>query len=1006
MPSAKSIAFIPLGVGLESDAADVVLSVGKALEVENGFFLRTGENARRYGGIALSKTKIGGGNIPPAWALAGHGDALVSLSLPGSSPINVWSPGANRWASGTIATEQRGPIRPRRTQIAGDGRNPTLTYLAGFYFSGWQTISSTGTVVHHQAAIDASTGEQIASRTVDSTIVGQVLGHVVVTAGASTAVFVRHSTVGISFDVWAISGGVPTYNVTTNVAVATGPQQPRFLDAIGDPAPLVRVVYTDGTNALGLDYNPSTFASTAWNLKDSVGAAVPVDGTLGWMLDVGFGGSGLLAVMTTSLAAGAKTQWNVPSSGVNRAAVTTYTLDAGAGTVRRITGFTRTADPNGEFTVAWTNGPPTLPSNVDFTKIVHRASGVITAASPFYRGLSLASKPWTYNGDYYALAAFLGSVTQATYYIVRIPGPTNLAFPAPLAIIAPGAAEWATSAGSFCPVASTGIVGQFVTGAAVGIRLAGGGISTAVIASDLITINHSALGGLDGLGNPTQAMGSLFVPGGVLAQYDGQTYAEAGFAYGPEALTLTANATPGGLTAASDYYWATVYAYPDGQGRLWRSRPSVTTKRTIGAETSQNVRSPTLRTLGRAGVIIEIYRGKAGVANFLQKVGQISNDHTVDSVTFVDSMSDATLDSQEPLYTNGGVLRNDTLPSALCVLAAKGRVFVVSADNPREIWPSNTIVPGQGLSFSEDMIIRVDDVYGDLTGIVDLDDKIILSKKSAIYAFNGDGPDVLNRGSFTDPQIVARGVGTINPRSLLSTRDGVLFQTAAVRPVIEMLDRSLSIARPDGVPIGAGVQRYPERIMASVLVAKQGQARFYTFTGRTLVLDLLSGMWTTFLGQATQGATLWNDQAVYTASDAFGAVSITREDDTGATWTDVGIAYTRKITTPWIAAAGIDGFEHLNAAQGLGQTVGDHSLNVSIAKGYSDTDIAGSKTYAMTVAGRPTWNWELPPRFRRAEAFKFTLTETCNTAGAKINGVALEIAVRRGLARRPGADRS
>lgn len=1012
MPGSKQTAFVPMSVGLATNVADVMLPVGAGvLEVENGFFLRSGECVRRYGSVELNNTTVGGGAaLPQSWAMATHKGGLLSLQLPGARPLASWAPTRSEWATDggsipAVATEMRGPIKPTRTQVSGDGRNPAMAYVGGYYFVGSQTLSSTGTVINHQAVLDAATGEQVFKRSFDTTIVATVLGHMVVTVGSSYAVFVYHTTGNdIAFSTWTLAN-LPAGPSTTTFAT-TSTQAPRLLDAIGDAgSTLVRVVYSGGGNAAGVDFSPATLATTAWTFTDAAAAAIPIDGTLGWMLDTGFGGSGKLAVMTSSNAQGTRVQWDVPAAGAARQATATHTLDAAAGLdVRRIVGYTRSSSAGGEYTVCWTRGTVTLPATTDFTNIYHRAGGVVSGSSTIYRSASLVSKPWTYGGDYYALVGFLGSVTQATYYVVRIPLPTpGLAFPAPLAIIAPNAAEWVSS-GSFCTVANPS-TGKFVTAANVGIRLQGGGISTAVIASDMLTIEHSQVGVNDGLGQPIEAADSTFVPGGVLGQFDGLSYATAGFAYGPEPLTLTANATPGGLTPTAIYYWATVFAYPDGQGRLWRSKPSITTSRTIGAETSQNVRSSTERLVGRAGGFIEFYRGVAGIASELRKVGQMANDPTVDTLTFVDSMSDATLLTQPPIYTTGGIKPNDTLPGALSVIATKDRVFVVPTDNPRQIWPSSRVTDGDGLFFSEDNIIAVDDSFGDLTGgLAALDDKVVSLKAAAVYAFNGDGPDPLGRGGFSEPQIVALGVGCTNPKSVVSTREGVIFQsTSTPKPGMQMLDRSLAIANgPDGAPFGAAVQRYTETIIASVLVPKQSQARFFAPSGRVLVADLITGQWTTYVyASPLQAATVWGGQVIY----ATGFAQYGREDDTGAVRTDLGVAYARRIASAWVQSGGVKGFEHVIAIQGVGQTAGDHTLTATLYQNLDDTDVAGTRPYTMTVAGRALWNWELVPRYRRSEAFKVVLVETCTTAGAKINGVAFEVSARRGLSRRREADR-
>jgi len=1007
MPGPKTNLFIPLGVGIRTDVDDKLLPLGKVVGLENAFCLRSGEIVKRYGGAALGTTTTAGGTLRQPHALGAHSSGLVSFSTPGIEPASSWSPTGLKWAGnrGTlpvISSDRRGPLRATRQQLTSDGRKPTIAYSSGYFFVGYQTLSATNTIIHHQVIIDATTGEQLFARAVNTTLAQS--SQVVVIVQNTYAVFCYQTTGGnISFDRWTIAALASPANQTAGAGDSGF--SARF-DAIADGS-VVRVAYSDGTPKVkGVDFDPAALTTSIWTLNDATAATVHMDVTLGWMQD--FGASGKLALCTADGTQGVRVQWDIPRSGATRQAVSTYTLDGAEFQVRCIDGWTRDATATGEFTVVWHHGA-SLPSTLDLIRIFVRNSGAIsemTAAEP--HGTSLCSKAWTFGGDYYILAGYLGTVTQSTYYVLRIPAPGSdpIIRGTPLAIIAPGTAEFTSGSpginGSFCNVAAVSAT-RFVTGGNIIVRLTNGGISNAIIGVSSITIDHSTAGAADGLGQPVFAADSLFVPGGALGQFDGVSFAEAGFAYFPEQPAISNNGA-GGLTAASTYWWRVVYAYADAQGRIWRSRPSVIESFTLsGGATAAKLHTPTLRLTGRTNVFIEFYRGLPGDNVLLQKVGQIANDPSVDFVDFTDTMSDATLPSQQVLYTTGGVQPNDTIPGFIFVIATRGRLIGVSGDDTNEIWPSNLIVPGEGPRFSEDNIIRIEDDHGGIVGLGTIDDKIIVVKGDALYAFNGDGPNELGQGGFSTPQIVAPNFGASNAKSILSTAAGVFFQPTNTINGMRLLDRGLGIARnADGTYVGSEVQAYSETVTASIVVPKQAQARFYTASGRTLVYDLSAAMWSTFTGQPATAACLWNGQPVYATPSA----AVVVEGAPGAVYTEAGAAYALKVTSPWVQLSGFRGFQRISRMQGLGATAGDHTLGISLYKDFDSTTTTETpKSYPVTLAGNPRWEWEVKPAVQRLSAFQIVITETSSTAGPKIDGVTLRIGTKPGLTRYGAAQR-
>jgi len=218
MPGPKTNLFIPLGVGIRTDVDDKLLPLGNVVGLENAFCLRSGEIVKRYGGAALGTTTTAGGTLRQPHALGAHSSGLVSFSTPGIEPASSWSPTGLKWAGnrGTlpvISSDRRGPLRATRQQLTSDGRKPTIAYSSGYFFVGYQTLSATHTIIHHQVIIDATTGEQLFARAVNTTLAQS--SQVVVIVQNTYAVFCYQTTGGnISFDRWTIAALASPANQT------------------------------------------------------------------------------------------------------------------------------------------------------------------------------------------------------------------------------------------------------------------------------------------------------------------------------------------------------------------------------------------------------------------------------------------------------------------------------------------------------------------------------------------------------------------------------------------------------------------------------------------------------------------------------------------------------------------------------------------------------------------------------------------------------------------------
>ena len=102
--------------------------------------------------------------------------------------------------------------------------------------------------------------------------------------------------------------------------------------------------------------------------------------------------------------------------------------------------------------------------------------------------------------------------------------------------------------------------------------------------------------------------------------------------------------------------------------------------------------------------------------------------------------------------------------------------------------------------------------------------------------------------------------------------------------------------------------------------------------------------------------------------------------------------------TPWISFAGVGGLERIYRLQGLGATVGDHTLTAVVYGNGDGSTVLTTKAVSLTAG--PTWPWELRPAVQKLTSMKIKLTETFTfggTAGPSIVGLALVAGVKVGL---------
>jgi hypothetical protein len=505
-----------------------------------------------------------------------------------------------------------------------------------------------------------------------------------------------------------------------------------------------------------------------------------------------------------------------------------------------------------------------------------------------------------------------------------------------------------------------------------------------------------------------QANGSLLLNGGVLSQYDGKSVTEQGFNQSPVIAGADTIATTGGHMPDGTYRYLIVYQWYDASGNLHQSAPSsVYTVDLIGGTSTQkvtlyyNTLSLTQRTTGSSKVQVAIYRTMASGTEYFQitsPLTPVTNDPTVAVSSFVDTYADVSLETGEPVYTAGGIISNDSPPAALVMGVRQNRVYIVPSEAPNTVWYSKTInsanfnTNGDGLSFSGAFYFQTDSVTGAVTGLAEMDEKLILFKDADVLVVTGDGPNNAGGGSsLSPPQPNPSTSGCSTQKSVALTPNGIIRKTAKG---FYLLDRSLSDSY-----IGAKVEAYNSQdVTAVTLTSDINQIRWLTSSGYALVYDYFFNQWSTFTNHTGYSSDVVS--GVYTYATTGGKVY--QENTT--TFLDNATAYALKAQVAWIKLSSLQGFQRVRRLAILGDyangSSASHQVQASFAYDYGTT-FTTPVPYtlgASSGAGVMQYRERLP--IQKCESVTMLIEEvTTGASGESVSftDLALEVGMKRGI---------
>ncbi len=562
----------------------------------------------------------------------------------------------------------------------------------------------------------------------------------------------------------------------------------------------------------------------------------------------------------------------------------------------------------------------------------------ITSCPVFARGCGLASKAFTFGGNIYLNVA-TQSQQQSTYFTLDQTG--NVVAKA-VGQLGGGYVSSSDYVLPECQQLSSGVFSY--------TNLVKGIVNTeAGAVQSLLGVNSTKLDFFDSNSYLSSNLaGELYVVGGILQRYDCARYTEVGFHMYPEAIVATP-VLSGGAMADGVYDYAVTYEWIDNTGATEISTPSIVQAVTLtggGGAGSVQLTIPTLRLTKKPNVRIVVYRtvGAGGsTGSILYRVTSALlptyNSTTVDTVTFTDTLADASITSNGALYTQpltvgtNPVLPNAAPPACAFITTFSNRIVISGGDLSSLLWYSQTAIPGSPAQFSGLLTLNVDPDGGPITALARMDDKLVIFKQSGIFYITGQGPTATgDLNDFGLPiQIPSGDVGCSSSNSIVLTPMGLLFQSLNG---IYLLDRGLNCTYK-GVPVEQYTLPTGQNLtLTSATLVPNQWVIFTTSSGTALVYDYFYDQWSTFTNHPAFDSDLWiggANQFVW-ANASTGVVY----QQTPGTFTDNGTPIPFSLTTSWLTFAQIQGYQRIYHAFLLGQYKGAHTLNVGVGYDYDD----------------------------------------------------------------------
>ena len=961
-----------------------------------------------YGGIqarhpyaAMSNAIVGGGTLANCRKMVANGTELLCFT---SDSLYSWSPTLAAWV--LKATYLAAKVAERDVfNTPGDQHDYDRAELGGITFFCWAEYLPAGETVAF-AAIDTATGavvfpptsvpQGVSSRPrlvalqtrvlflfqtgTDSTtnpLVGFALNPAAIAlTGIATVVGV--GTFNHFYDVCQIIG-------TDSAAIVYRRQTTTSYDVAKISSALVTVAQTKALALVGSCAISSSPSGTSLTIMRSNAGTVTAD-----------------LVVVSTLADGAAVNVNVGTTG-------------SANNPGWMTCAHRSVQVGGQWTcyLFWDNGVSPISTNTNAFNDAGTQTGAL-AFPPFY--LSPASRAFDANGRVFVWLAFaeasnsfiLGNQSrlQNTYFLYRddfllvakaaadnsAGRPQTPARLPGVAVTAAGSYAWC---GGIARLVSLGTPGATAFGARAPRDI--------VTTFDTNEARRAARFGQ-----------TLYITGGEILQYDGQSLFEVGFHVSPWAFAAVASGAGGGLAAGSYAYKLTL-RYVNGRGDTERSTTAAVSLPTAAAGNITTIFGiPTIFPSHKLAlnpyrvdspIVFEAWRtvvNPTAEAPFYLVTSKdptattnpnryLVNDPSGSALpTFTDSLTDAVASTHEINPENNGVLVSLAPPAATIIHATADRLFLAGiAGQPDTVWYSRQRNDGEVASFNDALTFLVPTptpTGGDITAVWFMDQTCIVFRQTAIYSFPGAGFDNLGNGQNYGPaRVISTEVGAQNAESVMLMATGIVFKS---NRGWYLLDRSHGVQY-----IGADVSAYDGDVITSTRITTGAHQLRTVSASRMTVFDFERQTWAEWTINDALGGTMFG--GVYTYLTATGP----KQEQAAYT----AMTYGLDVESAWLKLADLQGFSRVRRIYALGEFRSPFALRMRVARDYQ-ADGAGNPLWFddVIIAATPATVGSAmqlmhSPTQQQGESYKVRLTAVALATSASIATAAPSVTVFEAL---------
>jgi hypothetical protein len=976
---------IPFARGLDTKTDPKQVQIGNFLSLENSIFTK--------GGLLQKRNGFGTVSSLPDTSSVYLTTFNKNLTAIGTS-LQAYVEGNQNWVDKgniqPISLSVLPTVRSALDQIQCDSVISSNGIVCTVF-----TESNNGTLDYKYVISDSTTGQNIVDQTLIPSGTGTVSGsaRVFILAGYFLIVFTNTVAGSHNLQYIAVSINNPSITQSSGILASTySPTNALNWDGIVLGNNFYFAYYTtSGGSGIRVNFLESSFAlATAASFAEtSTIISVTADTS----------NPSNPVIYVSSYNSGSSTGYSFAVNTMLQTLMTPTEIIT-SGTVYSITSVVQ----NGEVIIAYEvanqySYDSSLVSNyIDTVSVTLPATvttGTVGSTTTVSRSVGLASKAFLMNSKPYLLAEY-ASTLQSTYFLMDFSGNVISRF-----AYENGGASLVTTNG-YLPygLPQAQVIGttvyiaylykdliesQNTTGLAQSIGPAGTTNIYSQTGVNLISLDFSSENLYSSeIGN------NLNITGGMLWAYDGAIITEQNFNVFPDNIELTTSTT-GGFIAAQQYYYQVTYEWTDAQGNIFRSAPSIpVTITTTGSTSTISVNIPTLRLSYKTGVKIQIYRWSTANQIYYQVTSITAptlNNPSVDSITYVDTLADASIIGNNIIYTNGGVVEDVGGPASIATTLFDTRLWLIDAEDQNLLWYSKQVIEGTPVEMSDLFTFYVapstgaQGSTGPMTALSPLGSSLIIFKKDAIYYVQGIGPD--NTGAnnaYTQPIYVTATVGCSNQNSIVIMNDGLMFQSDKG---IWLLNNGFGVSY-----VGAPVEKYnSSTVTSAAVIPGTTQVRFTLDTGEILMYDYYYQQWGVFTGSAIASMSSTLYQGLHTLLGPEGLVL----QETPGVYLDNGNPVLMSFLTGFIQLAGISGYQRIYEVQLLGQYVTPHLLQINVGYDFgalseqaviqpiNATGIYGSDDlYGQTTPyGGPgvLEQWRIQTGTQKCQTFQFSLQE-------------------------------